>query len=54
MRPVFAVAMIALFVLGLYVMAIAFNHPGAEAYLFSAGLLISTLAFAIPLQLTKD
>ncbi|WP_157607155.1 hypothetical protein [Sanguibacter suarezii] len=54
MRPVFAIAMIALFVLGLYVMAIAFDHPGAEAYIFCGGLVISGLAFLIPLQLTKD
>ena len=54
MRPVFAIAMIALFVLGLYVMAIAFDYPGSEAYLFCGGLVLATLSFAIPLQLTKD
>lgn len=54
MRPVFALAMIALFVLGLYVMSISFDHPGAQAYLFSGGILLATLSFAIPLQLTKD
>ena len=54
MRPVFAIAMIALFVLGLYVMGIAFDHPGAQAYLFCGGLVLATLAFMIPMQLTKD
>ena len=54
MRPVFAIVMIALFALGLYIMAIAFDHPGAEAYIFSGGLVVSALAFAIPLQFTKD
>ena len=54
MRPVFAIAMIALFVLGLYVMAIAFDHPGSEAYLFCGGLVLSALAFAIPLQMKRD
>lgn len=54
MRPVFALAMIALFLLGLYVMSISFDHEGAQAYLFSGGILISTLAFAIPMQLRKD
>lgn len=54
MRPVLAFAMIALFTLGLYVMAIAFDHPGSEAYIFSAGLAMTILAFAVPLQFTKD
>ena len=54
MRPVFALVMIALFVLGLYIMAIAFDHPGAEAYIFCGGIAISALAFAIPMQFTKD
>ena len=54
MRPVLFLAMIALFVLGLYVMSISFEHPSASAYLFSGGIVLSTLAFAIPLQLRKD
>lgn len=54
MRLVFTLAMIALFALGLYGMAIAFDHPGSEAYIFSGGLLAAILAFAIPLQFTKD
>ncbi|SDB87584.1 hypothetical protein SAMN05216410_0613 [Sanguibacter gelidistatuariae] len=54
MRPVFAFVMIALFALGLYIMAIAFDHPGSAAYIFSGGLFVSILAFAIPMQFTKD
>ncbi|PFG34603.1 hypothetical protein [Sanguibacter antarcticus] len=54
MRPLFAVAMTALFVLGLYLMGAATDFPGAEAYVFVAGLLLSTLAFFIPIQMVKD
>lgn len=54
MRHVFAFAMIGVFVLGLYVMGIAEEFDGAEAYVFCGGMLISALAFFIPIQLVKD
>jgi hypothetical protein len=54
MRHVFAFAMIGLFVLGLYVMGVANQYTGAEAYVFVGGLLLSTLAFLIPIQMVKD
>ena len=54
MRHVFAFAMLGVFVLGLYVMSIATQYSGAEAYVFVGGLLLSTLAFLVPIQLAKD
>jgi hypothetical protein len=54
MRHVFAFAMIGVFVLGLYVMGIATQFEGAEAYVFCGGLLLCTLAFLVPIQLVKD
>jgi len=53
-RHVFAYAMLALFALGLFVMGISANFPGYEAYVFVGGILLSTLAFLIPIQLVKD
>ncbi|MEP7762519.1 hypothetical protein [Sanguibacter sp. 25GB23B1] len=54
MRHLFAFAMIAVFVLGLYVMGVANQYTGAEAYVFVGGMLLSTLAFLIPIQMVKD
>lgn len=54
MRHVFAFAMIGVFALGLFVMGISSQYPGAEAYVFCGGLLLATLAFLIPIQLAKD
>ena len=54
MRHVFAFAMIGVFAVGLYVMSVANQYPGAEAYVFVGGLLLSTLAFLVPIQMVKD
>lgn len=44
---------LALFVAGLYIMGSAFYVPGAEALVFIAGILCSSLGVAIPVHVLK-
>lgn len=54
MRHVFAIVMIALFTAGIFVMSIAENVDGYEGFVFTGGLLMSTLAFLIPIERAAD
>lgn len=43
----------ALFVGGIYMLAIAFNVHGFESVVFIGGILVSTIGLAIPVHLLK-
>lgn len=43
----------ALFVGGMYMLAVAWQVPGFESVMFIAGILVSTIGFAIPIHLLK-
>lgn len=54
MRGITFVVTLALFLLGFYLMAVAFTTPDLEFLLFGGGLLAVSLAFFVPLQLSRD
>ena len=43
----------ALFVGGIYMLAVAFQVAGYESVMFIGGLLVTTIGFAIPVHLLK-
>ena len=43
----------ALFVGGIYMLAVAFSVPGYESVVFIGGILVSTLGVLIPIHLLK-
>lgn len=54
MRGITFVVTLALFLLGIYLMALAFTTPDLEFLLFGGGLVAVCLAFFAPLQLSRD